>query len=503
MRIVMKTGLSVLCALVAAMLPGIATASAIREQDLRPHIEILASDAYEGREPGTEGERKTLAYLKKTWIKAGLKPGGRNGEWLEPVYLVRRGPIELKAAFFAKGERLRVSSEGLVLIGREASYQSRQLPLQFAGYGVDKDGKAPADVAGKAVFILADQADFLPAALRSLRSRREILINAGAESVIAVAGEQVDFQVFRRALLARPIALQSADPRAQLEGIASPQFMVALVTAAGGDWDKLRTAARDPGFGSKSLGVTADLDVASDVYKFASYNIVGKIPGKASDGGAVLFMGHWDHLGICRPEGEPDRICNGAIDNASGLAVLSEIGRQLARKKHDRDIYFMATTAEESGLLGAQAFANDPFIPLDKIIIALNIDTIAVGPPGAKLAVIGRGTPTVEGEIDKLAVKAKRQIDASSDADAFLQRQDGWVLTQKGVPALMLGGAFANLALIEQFLEGSYHGPGDELNDKTELRGAAQDASFHVLLGQHFASKKKYKSHSDTKKAGD
>jgi hypothetical protein len=480
-----------------------AIANAVREDDLRPHIQILASDAFEGREPGTAGEQKTLDYLKKAWSKAGLKPGGENGDWLEPVKLVRRGPKQHAATFFVKGEKIRFASDEMILVGREANYQARKLPLVFVGHGVDKDGKAPADVSGKAVFMLADPADFLPDNMRSGRARREALIAAGAEAVISIAGEQLDYPVFRRLLMTRPISLESRERRAQIEGAVSAKFMVALVTAGGGDWDKLRIAAKMQDFGARLLGVTADFDVQTDVNRFDSYNFVGKLPGRKPESGAVLFMGHWDHLGICRPEGDKDRICNGAVDNASGIAVLTEVARQMSRGKYDRDVYFLATTAEESGLLGAQSFVDNPFVPLDKIVIALNIDTIAVAKRGAKVSIIGRGTTSLEPLIENIARKAKRKIESSNDANSFLQRQDGWILTQKGVPALMVGGAFADMDLLERFLGSLYHGPDDEYDKANELAGAAEDATLHILLGQYFANAKKYVGSPPAKKAGE
>ena len=210
-------------------------------------------------------------------------------------------------------------------------------------------------------------------------------------------------------------------------------------------------------------------------------------------------MAHWDHLGICEPDGVADRICNGAVDNASGIAVLTEVAEHLARKRHDRDMYFVATTAEESGLLGAYAFAESPPLPLDQFVLSLNIDTIAIAPRGAKVAIIGRGTSKLDSAVEAVARKAGRQIESSTNANAFIQRQDGWALTQKGVPALMVGGSFADLELMGKFLGTDYHGPEDELNDKTELGGAAEDADLHIALGTYFADARKYKP----KKAGE
>lgn len=468
-----------------------AFANAIREEDLRPHIKVLASDEFEGREPGTPGEAKTTAYISEQWQKAGLTPAATDGSWFDPVQLVRRGPGTAEFKFFARGEKLRFADDEIILIGKEAKYARNKLPVWFAGYGINADGKVAGDVAGKAVLMLADRPAFGAEEMKTIRARREALIAAGAEAVIAIAGEQAEYPLIRRQLLSRPINLVSREKRAALEGVIGARFAVAMVTAAGGDWDKLRKSADAADFAGTALGVTGDFDISTDVNAFVSNNVIGKLPGKKPGSGAVLYMGHWDHLGICRPEGDEDRICNGAVDNASGIAVMTEVARGLSKSKHDRDIYFLATTAEESGLYGAYAFAEKPAVPLDSIIIALNIDTIAIGPAGAKVAIIGRGTTQFDGVIEKVAKKAKRKVEKSNDANAFIRRQDGWALAQKGVPALMVGGAFADQALLEAFLSDDYHGPDDELTDATELGGAAEDATLHIALGKHFASTRK------------
>lgn len=473
------------------LLASAAHPNAISEDDLRPHIEILASDAFEGREPGTEGERKTTAYISQQWQKAGLKPAASDGSWLEPVQLIRRAPGSAEYQFHAKGNALRFAGDEIVLVSKEPSYARSKLPLWFGGYGIGADGKAAGDVSGKAVLMLAERPAFAAEDMKSIRARREALIGAGAEAVIVVGGDQGEYPLIRRQLLSRPIYMVSREKRAPLEGVVGATFAVAMVTAAGNDWDKLRKSAAEPDFAGIGLGITADFNVTTDVNAFASYNVIGKLAGKKRNSGAVLYMGHWDHLGICRPEGDEDRICNGAVDNASGIAVMTEVARRLSKKRHDRDIYFIATTAEESGLYGAYAFTEAPVVPLDKIVVALNIDTIAIAPRGEKVAIIGRGTTPFDPVIEKIAKKAKRAIDSTTEANAFIRRQDGWALTQKGVPALMVGGSFANMPLLEAFLGDDYHGPDDELTETTELGGAAEDAMLHVALGKHFASTRK------------
>lgn len=471
---------------------------AVTEADLRSHIEILASDAFEGRKPGTAGEAKTVKYIAEAWAKAGLKPAAADGSWFDPVPLIQRGQGISKHAFTAKGRQLRIGSDDIILIGKQASYVRGDLPLLFVGRGVTTQGRVAADVKGKAAIVLFD-AENVPDGMKSPRARREALIAAGAEAVIFVGDSQGNWPTLRRQLLSRPITLEAREKRAPLEGAISSEFAVGLVTAAGQDWDKLRANAKQADYAGEALGIDADLDVKTDLYRFNSSNVIGKIAGRKKNSGALVFMGHWDHLGICAPEGAPDRICNGAVDNASGIAVMNEVAKALAKKKHDRDIYFLATTAEESGLLGAYAFADKPVLPLDQIILTLNVDTIAIAPRGSKVAIIGRGTTPLDAVVETVAKKTGRAIEESTDANAFIQRQDGWALAQKGVPALMVGGSFADLNLLQKFLGSDYHGPNDALTDSTELGGAAEDADLHIALGRHFADTRKYKS----KKAGE
>jgi Peptidase family M28 len=467
-------------------------AKAVTEADLREHIAVLASDEFEGRAPGTAGEAKTIEYISASWKAAGLKPAAKDGSWYDPVALVSRGQGVAKAAFASGNRNLRVASDDIVLIGKDAQY-TKKLPLMFGGYGVTADGNAIDDVAGKAVLIFLDRPDFAPDDKQSPRARRDVLVAAGAEAVIMVAESAGNWAAARRQLLSRPISLESREKRPPLEGTISSEYAVALITGGGRDWDKLRKAAKAEDYAGEALGIDGSFDVTTEVRRFNSYNVVGKLAGKKKNAGALLYMGHWDHLGICEPEGAADRICNGAVDNASGIAVLTEVAEHLATKRHDRDIYFVATTGEESGLLGAYAFAESPPVPLDRIILSLNVDTIAVPPRGAKVTIIGRGTTKLDSAVEAIARKAGRRIEPSTDANAFIQRQDGWALTQKDVPALMVGGSFADLELMQKFLGGDYHGPEDELTDKTELGGAAEDADLHIALGRHFADARKYK----------
>jgi Zn-dependent M28 family amino/carboxypeptidase len=222
---------------------------------------------------------------------------------------------------------------------------------------------------------------------------------------------------------------------------------------------------------------------------FTAYNVVGRAPGRAPDGRVVVVMAHYDHLGVCAPEGAPDRICNGAIDNASGVAALTAIAERVARMKLDRDVWFVATGAEEWGLLGARAFADSPPAPLTSIIAGFNLDTIAIAPRGAPVAMVAAKGVTLEPLVRAAATAMGRAWDGDDEAVNFLQRQDGWAMAQRGVPMIMAGGSFSNLALLNAFLAKAYHSPADELHPETDLAGAVDDANLHVELVRRAASR--------------
>jgi Zn-dependent M28 family amino/carboxypeptidase len=223
--------------------------------------------------------------------------------------------------------------------------------------------------------------------------------------------------------------------------------------------------------------------------RFTAYNVVGRVPGRASDGRAVVVMAHYDHLGICMPEGAPDRICNGAVDNASGVAALIAIASRISRMKLDRDVWFVATSGEEWGLLGAKAFANSPPLPLGNIIAGFNLDTIAISPKGAPVAIVAAESSPLEPLVRDAAAAMGRPFDNDKEAAPFLQRQDGWALAHRGVPMIMAGGSFSDMKLLNNFLESSYHGPNDEIRPETELGGATEDTNLHVELIRRAASR--------------
>ena len=465
----------------------------VTEAQLAEHIKILASDAFEGRSPGTEGEDRTIAYIVGEWAKAGLEAvPGSSTPWLQPVPFVESQAISGAAKFRVHGRDFAIEDDGIILNGRDPAVSLADLPAVFVGYGVDGAGKVNADVKGKLAIMLFDNAPFGDK-LPRYRERRQMLGDAGASAVLVIATDAVPWSELREAAGSKAVRLASAKPGASVTGFLSLEAADALFKKAGQGGGTMREAAKSPDYKGAALPVTADFQTQSTIRSFASNNVIARLPGAKPDGKAVLFLGHWDHLGICGKEGDADRICNGAVDNASGIAVLIEVAKRLGSgARPDRDIYFMATTAEEKGLLGAHYFADHPVVPLRDITVALNIDTIAISPRGTPVATIGRGKPAYDAVVREAATKLGRKIDDDGEADAFIQRQDGWALGAKGVTSLMVGGSFSDMPLLEAFLGSDYHSAADNFSDKIPLGGAAEDADLHVALGRAFADTKRW-----------
>jgi Zn-dependent M28 family amino/carboxypeptidase len=463
----------------------------VTEAELAEHIRILSSDAFEGRAPGTEGEDRTIAYIVGEWAKFGLEPvAGSATPWLQGVPLIETQAIGGSARFKAKGRDLGIGDDGVLLTGRDATVSIADQPVVFVGYGVDGAGKVNADVRGKVAVMLYDNVPFGDKMPR-YRERRQMLAEAGASAVLVIATDDALWGQLQHSVGGKTTRLASAAQGAPVTGFIAPAAAAVLFQKAGQDGARLRENARAADYKGATLPVTVDLATTSSVRSYESNNIVAKLPGAKPDGKAVLYLGHWDHLGLCAPEGAADRICNGAVDNASGIAVLTAVAKRLAAgARPDRDIYFMATTAEEKGLLGAHYFVAHPVVPLADITVALNIDTIAISSRGTPVATIGRGKPAYDAVIRDVATKLGRKLDEDGEADAFIQRQDGWALGAKGVTSLMVGGSFSDMPLLEKFLGSDYHGVADEFSDKVPLGGAAEDADLHVALGRVFADTK-------------
>ena len=452
---------------------------------LMQDIETLASDELGGRRPGTPGGQMTVDYLTQRFDEVGLESGTNDpaNPWRAPVNLTAIRGIDSQVELMVGDKKIPLTKTESVAVTSLQRVLIAEAEMVFVGYEAEA---IPADrLAGKVAVMLAD---------RSLNPERRILLEAKQASAVIVVPdltpelETLIVQRIRQDAGGQKIGL-SSDVDNVFAAVATQEAMARALGQE--NWAKLTDAASMPGFEPMDLDATVNIEATTERRDFVSYNVVGRLPGAGDiaspDKRAVLLLAHWDHLGECAPPGSLDRICNGAVDNASGLAVMLELTRRLAQSgPYSQDIYVLATTAEEVGLLGAQSFVANPPIPLDTIVGAFNFDTVALAPAGSAVGFIGEGRTPLDPLILETLAETGRGLGNRDFAEGFVQRNDAWVLLDKGVPAVLLSSAFGSEITAGPYFESAYHRPSDE-SDTIELGGAIDDLLLHEELVKRLA----------------
>lgn len=441
-------------------------------------IEVLASDEFGGRKPGTPGGEKTVAYLIDRMKQIGLLSGTNDpgSVWRAPVELVSSRPLTSQIT-------VRTAAGNTVLPAQSSAAFSHRGRILIDGVEViyvgDGTHAIPAsDIAGRIVVLTQDDA---------VKSKLELVLEtifaAGPAAIITIVPNIAAHDAARKRYDRESLLLADAVSDRLTAFVTSEAFSNALPD---GEWQRLKDMSARPDFVLEELEATIAIDVSSQRREFTSSNVIGVIPGAVPGSGAVLLMAHWDHLGKCAP-GTPNPICNGAVDNASGLALILELAARLkAQGPFDRDIYFLATSAEESGLLGAKAFVDAPPMPLESIAAAFNFDTVAVARKGGPVGFVGEGRTNLDGLVrDELTARGM-ELGNREFADSFLKRHDGWVFLERGVPSVLLSTSFASEIVLGPYLATDYHRPGDEVQG-IELGGAVDDLLLHEALVKRIA----------------
>jgi Zn-dependent M28 family amino/carboxypeptidase len=497
--------------------------------DFAQHVQVLASDAFEGRGPGTPGEDKTVAYIQAQMERIGLKPGN-HGEWFQTVPMVETTadpstPLHLEVA--GKPRDLRFGDD--MVVGTRTGKKEVKVDdsqVVFVGYGVDAPEQkwndyAGIDVSGKTVVMLVNDPGFHAHDASLFEGKRmtyygrwtykfEEAARKGAAAALVIhdtPGASYGWDVVRNSWSGTQYDLPAASdpaPRLPVQGWITGDAAKSLFADAGLDLDALRAAANKRGFKAVPLDARLSVDLKSSISQTSSRNVVGMLPGSTHPDEAVLYMAHWDHLGKhdaeATPGGHEDVIYNGAVDNGTGVAGVLEIAEAFAKQATppQRSVLFLAVTLEESGLLGSQYYVAHPVVPLANTVAVFNIDAMGVFGRSRDVTVVGMGSSELEDALAKVAHSQGRTLHAEAHPEAGgYFRSDHFNFAKAGVPSLYIdsgedlvdGGSTAGAAAANDYNEHRYHKPADEYDAKTwKLDGTMEDLVALYTVGSDLAS---------------
>jgi len=499
------------------------------------HIKVLASDEFEGRAPGTAGEKKTVAYLVEQFTKLGLKPGNTDGTFIQKVPLVSITPDPNTSLRFTKGDTaldLKWRDDVVAWtkhVAPEAGVEASE--VVFVGYGVEApefqwDDYKGIDAKGKTLVMLvndppvpdaSDPAKLDPKVFggRAMTYygrwtyKYEIGAKKGAAAVILVhetgpagypfsvvqgkTGEQFDLVTPDKNMW-----------RAQLEGWMSLDKAKALFALAGQDFDALKRQAATRAFKPVPFGVRASMRIKNTLRTLDSTNVVAKLEGAdpALKDEYVVYTSHWDHFGFGTPV-KGDAIYNGALDNATGIGGLIEVARAFTKVQPapKRSILFLAVTAEEQGLLGSEYYAVTPLYPLARTLALINMDGLNVYGRTKDVEIVGYGASDLDDYAKAVAAEQGRVVKPEAEPEkGGYYRSDHFPFAKRGVPAL---NATAGLEYEGQpadygqkkrdaYTANDYHAPSDEIKPDWNLAGASQDCEFYFKIGYRVAKATKW-----------
>jgi Zn-dependent M28 family amino/carboxypeptidase len=480
------------------------------------HVRFLANDLLEGRGTGTRGGDIAANYIAAQFALYGLKPAGDNGTYLQKVDFVGVKTLPGTTASLqpAHGAAMDLKLADDFVAGNQTQTDSVDIdaPIVFVGYGIEApeykwDDFKGVDVKGKVVLVIVNEPPskdpkFFNGEALTYYGRWTYKFEEAARkgAVGALIIHRTDlasygWEVVRNSWSGEQVALgNDKDPK--LKAAAWIQLEVArnLMSAANLNLDEMMTAAGTRQFQAKELAVRFKAHIESKVRKFASYNVLGLLPGKQGGGGqAVEYSAHYDHLGI-DPTLSGDNIYNGAVDNGTGCGILLEMAHAFTTSaaRPPSPVLFAAVTAEEKGLLGSDYLGKHLPIPAAKIALDLNYDAILPMGMPQSVNVTGAERTSFYPMVEKTAAAFGFEIQADAEPGAgHYYRSDHFSMARAGVPAFSIntGVKFVGYtpewgkAQHEEYTAKHYHRPSDEFSPTMDFTSDAAVAKFGFALG--------------------
>lgn len=456
---------------------------------LKAHVAFLASDAMKGRATGSPELAIAEQYVAAQMEAAGLKPGGPNGAWLQPVPLIRYGASGKGSLTVVKAGAPVSLEWGKDYLPRGLHHESKFAvsgEVVFAGYGIvdpisgynDYQGL---DVKGRIVAVLRDAphslSDDARAHFRTLTEQTRIAGEHGAIGVILIEGNarRTGFS-FARSVSGYSRPTMTWDRGKGPQSVEAPAFAylsfegaAKLFAGSKLSWDKV--IANDHAKGKLPrgpLGIRVNATADSEISTLSANNVIGILEGGDKKGEFVAISAHLDHVGVGTPNAKGDAIYNGAMDNAAGTAAMLEVAKHFRKTgdKPRRSVLFIAVTAEEVGLLGSEYFAFNPTVPKGSIVANVNLDMPVLTYAFEDVVAIGADHSSV-GEVVAQAAASQgvKVVPDTMPEENFFVRTDHYSFVKAGIPAvsLDLGPGGPGAAAQKEFLENHYHEPSDEV----------------------------------------
>ena len=498
----------------------------ITEQDLSLRIKELSSDNFEGRAPGTPGGIAASQYIADEMNSIGLIPMGSDGSYFQSV--------ELTAQTLLPNSQMNINFDRESVFDgndkKNSVYWTKRLnenidikssELVFVGYGINApeynwNDYSEIEVKGKTVLILINDPGFATQDETLFKGnamtyygrwtyKYEEAARQGAAAAIIIhetAPASYGWQVVSGSWSGEQYDLVRPDKgasRTALEGWMTYSKTEELLLKVGLELKDLEANATENNFKALSIPkLTLSASLKQNIKTTVSRNVAGGVIGSKYPEDFVLYMAHWDHLGMNLEIEGPDKIYNGAVDNATGTAAIIEIAEAFKTgMQPERSALFLAVTAEESGLLGSAYYAEEPLVPLKNTIAGINIDAMLPLGRTKDMKVIGYGASELEDLLESTLDRRNMYIVPDDKPEAgYYYRSDHISLAKKGVPMLYAdpGNEHEDYGLIfgedfsDDFTKNRYHKPADEYNDTWDLSGIKQTSEILYELGYNLAN---------------
>ncbi len=507
---------------------------AITPDGMLAHIKVLASDEFEGRAPGTKGEELSVKYVGDQLKQIGLKPGNPDGTYTQEVPLA--GIKSEPRMSFIIGDKtfdLKYPDDFVASSARlQPKIKIDNSDVVFVGYGVIApecgwDDYKGVDVRGKTLLMLIgdppvpdskdpsklDEKIFKGKAMTYYGRwtyKYEIAAQKGAAAAVIIhetgpAG--YPYSVVRTSWGKENYEIDASNKN--MDAVAARSWITLdaakkLMVDSGQDFDELKKSAITKEFRPVTLKAKARIDIKQQIRSFKSHNVIGKLEGSDPTlrDEYVIYTAHWDHLGR-HPELQGDQIFNGAIDNASGVASVIELAAAFTKLNPPpkRSVLFMATTAEEAGLLGAKFYAEHPLYPLEKTLADINIDIVNQWGKTRDIEDLSDNNSTLDDLLAAAAKRNERVMAPNSEPEkGHFYRADHFEFSKRGVPSLYTRGGKdfigkpANFGQQKRddYIAHHYHQVSDEVNPNWDLSGAVQDIQLLFEVGYQVANGDKF-----------